>query len=63
MGAHQWKCTRWKHIAAKGSLVKMAHTKRMHSGTCEKEIDHRRQIRENIWPHTKGNEKDAHWNV
>ncbi|KFD56649.1 hypothetical protein M513_02325 [Trichuris suis] len=41
---------RWEHIAGKGSVVKMAHTKRMHSGTCEKETDQWRQTRENIWP-------------
>ncbi|KFD46268.1 hypothetical protein M513_12856 [Trichuris suis] len=45
---------RWEHITGKGSLVVMAHTKRMHSGTCEKEIEQRTQTRENIWPHTNG---------
>ncbi|KFD46398.1 hypothetical protein M513_12733 [Trichuris suis] len=34
---------RWEHIMGKGSLVNMVHTKRMHSGKCEKEIDQRRQ--------------------
>ncbi|KFD63435.1 hypothetical protein M514_08600 [Trichuris suis] len=47
---------RWEHITGKGSLVKMAHRKRMHSGTCEKEADQRRQTRENIWPHSNENE-------
>ncbi|KFD56652.1 hypothetical protein M514_02328 [Trichuris suis] len=47
---------RWERIAGKGSVVNMAHTKRMHSGTCEKETDQWRQTRENIWPHSNGNE-------
>ncbi|KFD46273.1 hypothetical protein M513_12861 [Trichuris suis] len=45
---------RWEHITGKGSLVEMAHTKRMHSGTCEKGIDQRTLTRENIRPHTNG---------
>ncbi|KFD53026.1 hypothetical protein M514_06142 [Trichuris suis] len=52
MVVHQWKCTPWKHIAARGSLVNTANTKRMRSGTWEKETDQQRQTRENIWPYT-----------
>ncbi|KFD66829.1 hypothetical protein M514_14102 [Trichuris suis] len=46
---------RWEHITGKGSVVDMAHTKKMHSGTCEKESDQRRQTHGNIRPHTNGN--------
>ncbi|KFD64441.1 hypothetical protein M514_23465 [Trichuris suis] len=47
---------RWERITGKGSLVNMAHAKRIHSGTCEKETGQRKQTRENIWLHTNGNE-------
>ncbi|KFD64789.1 hypothetical protein M514_23001 [Trichuris suis] len=54
-GGTPMEMNRWEHTTGKGSLVKMAHTKRMHSGTCEKDTDQRRQTRENIWAHTNGN--------
>ncbi|KFD51404.1 hypothetical protein M514_07809 [Trichuris suis] len=54
-GRTPMEMNRCEHITCKGSLLKMAHMKRMHSGTYEKETDQRRQTREDIWPHTNGN--------